>query len=164
MNPQHNGTMGNLIGTGDPNGVVNGQPGWSFYDRSTGDSYINTGEHWGSQWTLQGGGGVDSATLPPIGSIIGFHSALTGTPALSGNWLQCDGQVVNDPESPYNGQTLPNLNLGGFFLRGNAISGTINDVGSEDDVLVVSVGGDTSVRSSFYEPPSMTVVWIIRIK
>ena len=66
----------------------------------------------------------------PIGSIIAWHKSMTGTPALPAGWVECNGQVLNDPDSPCNGQTIPNLNAaagysGGRFLRGGSISGTM---------------------------------------
>ena len=48
----------------------------------------------------------DAGRLVPIGLI----SAYFGDPAtLPANWKVCDGSVVNDPESPLNGKTLPDL-------------------------------------------------------
>ena len=60
----------------------------------------------------------------PIGSIQAWHKSLPGVPGLPLNWVQCDGQVLNDTESPLNGQTIPNLNGQARFLRGNSVSGT----------------------------------------
>ncbi|HNR31689.1 MAG TPA: hypothetical protein PKI11_12445 [Candidatus Hydrogenedentes bacterium] len=65
--------------------------------------------------------------LTPIGTIVGWHKNLSGTPALPGTWVQCNGQVINDAGSPYNGQTAPSLNGTGRFLRGSATSGTLQD-------------------------------------
>lgn len=81
-----------------------------------------------------------AAYHPPIGSIIGWHKSMTGgTPALpaSGEWVECNGQILSDGQSPYNGQVIPNLNgsAGGvdspgqaakvqMFLRGGTTSGT----------------------------------------
>lgn len=76
---------------------------------------------------------------PPVGAIIAWHKSLSGTPALSagGEWVECNGQLLSDAQSPYNGQTIPNLNgdpAGAnspgqsakvqMFLRGGITSGT----------------------------------------
>jgi hypothetical protein len=72
-----------------------------------------------------------SATLAsgqePIGTLVAWHKNLPGTPTLPDGWVECGGQTVNVPGSPYDGQTLPDLNNEGRFLRGNAVSGTLQD-------------------------------------
>jgi len=51
--------------------------------------------------------------LVPIGGVISFY----GDPAnLPENWKVCDGSVINDPESPLNGTTLPDMRA--KFVRG----------------------------------------------
>jgi hypothetical protein len=55
---------------------------------------------------------------PPIGTIMGHHEDLTGVPSLPGTWVACDGQTISDSESPLDGQTIPDLNTNGEFLRG----------------------------------------------
>ncbi|GIV32575.1 MAG: hypothetical protein KatS3mg031_0110 [Chitinophagales bacterium] len=73
----------------------------------------------------------------PIGTIQAFHKSMTGTPSLPWGWVECNGQVLNDPESPYDGLTLPALNAtftteagslssAGLFLRGFSVSGIIS--------------------------------------
>ena len=75
----------------------------------------------------------DVNALPPVGSITAWAKNLTGVPALPANWVECNGQVLSDAESPLNGQTIPNLNASGGgtkrFLRGSTTSGT---TGGED--------------------------------
>ncbi len=68
----------------------------------------------------------------PIGSITAWHRDFENTPPLPEGWVQCDGQVLDDPSSPYHGKTIPNLNSppstdnsGGFFLRGAPGSGQL---------------------------------------
>jgi len=61
--------------------------------------------------------------MTPIGSIIAWHKNFANTPALPVGWLECNGQVINDPQSPFNGQTLPDLNGDKRFLRGSSTSG-----------------------------------------
>lgn len=58
-----------------------------------------------------------------IGAIIPWAKSLTGVPALPANWVECNGQVLSDAESPLNGQTMPNLNVVPKFIRGAATSG-----------------------------------------
>lgn len=71
----------------------------------------------------------------PVGSIIAWHKSLQGSPVLQDGWVECNGQTVSDPASPYNGKNVPNLNGNrdyadskgnprGLFLRGGAASGT----------------------------------------
>jgi len=71
----------------------------------------------------------------PIGSIIAWNKNMSGTPALPAEWVECNGQVLSDAESPLNGQTIPNLNSGanstfgtttnvGRYLRGSTSSGS----------------------------------------
>lgn len=69
-----------------------------------------------------------AAYQPPVGSIVAWHKNLPGVPTLPTGWVECNGQLVNDSQSPINGQSLPNLNAvsgyaGGRFLRGGTTSG-----------------------------------------
>lgn len=59
----------------------------------------------------------------PVGSIIAWHKDLDGTPQLPPGWAECNGQTLDDPDSPYNGKALPDLNSQGRFLRGAVHSG-----------------------------------------
>jgi microcystin-dependent protein len=80
------------------------------------------------------GGIALTPSLPiPIGGIAAWLKSYTNTPALPSGWVEMNGQVLNDSESVYNGQTLPNLNSGNRFLRGNAASG--NTGGAETVTL-----------------------------
>jgi len=144
----------------------------------------------GTAWecaTPAGGGGISL----PVGSIIAWHKSYTNTPALPTGWLECNGQTINDEESPYNGQTLPNLNSdtqdgstnSGMFLRGASTSGTLQaDATAVNGLSIAATNGTKrtnygmatdfssdspgSISSSDNEtrPANMTVVWIIRIK
>ena len=87
------------------------------------------------QTTAGGAGGMTGAfdTLP-LGTILAWHRDLAGTPELPEGWVECDGTLVDDPLSPYNGLSVPNLNnapnswnTGGSFLRGAVTSGTMQD-------------------------------------
>ena len=77
--------------------------------------------------------------ITPVGGIVAWHKDFTTGLALTDGWVECNGQVINDPRSPFNGLTVPNLNgdatgadlpapLSGkyeVFLRGGTASGTV---------------------------------------
>jgi hypothetical protein len=79
-------------------------------------------------WETSGYGNV------PVGSVIAWHKSLSGTPSLPTGWAECNGQTISDASSPYNGQSIPNMNgtfttlpgttsSGGRFIRGGTTSG-----------------------------------------
>jgi len=131
--------------------------------------------------------------LMPIGSIIAWHKSFTNTPSLPDRWVECNGQVLSDVESVYNGQTIPDLNgslgsgLKGRFLRGHSESGltessqnlahthtydmeTAGYYGSsgKPNEADERVGGTTGTTNSSggteARPFNFSVVWIMRIK
>jgi len=60
-----------------------------------------------------------------VGTIKAWAKSLTGVPALSAFWVECDSRgALSDAESPINGQTVPNLNVAGRYLKGATTSGT----------------------------------------
>lgn len=63
---------------------------------------------------------TETAKKPPIGSIVAWHRDFVGTPSIPDGWVECNGQVLSDPSSPYDGLTLPDLNNQARFLRGTA--------------------------------------------
>lgn len=65
--------------------------------------------------------------IVPIGSIQAWHKDLSGV-SLPDGWVECNGQLLSDPESPLNGETIPDLNGESRFLRGSSTSGTLQDV------------------------------------
>lgn len=83
----------------------------------------------------------DIFSLAPVGAIIAWDKSATGTPQiLSSNWVECNGQTLSDPGSPFNGQVIPNLNGAAaganspnlarkeqMFLRGGTTSSTGQD-------------------------------------
>lgn len=114
----------------------------------------------------------------PVGGVTAWLKSEAGTPPLPANFVECNGQALNDPESPYDGKVIPNLNGAAGttqrFLRGSATSGSTG--GSETHVhglppspapvdgtqfLVAnfSVTDAASTLPSYYE-----VVWVMRIK
>ncbi|HNR87503.1 MAG TPA: hypothetical protein PKM65_04115 [Spirochaetota bacterium] len=84
---------------------------------------------------------VNAIKEPPIGTIHAWHKNLyTSPPALPAGWVECNGQVLADAESPFNGKTIPNLNgdVSGadspgisrkdrMFIRGGTASGSGED-------------------------------------
>src|SRR3954471_14770738 len=64
--------------------------------------------------------------LLPVGFIGAWPKSRTNMPALPGTWVECNGQVLNDPASPFHGQTMDDLNGASGpqrFLRGASASG-----------------------------------------
>ncbi len=49
------------------------------------------------------------AGLVPIGGVIAWLKSFTNVPALPDEYAELNGQVLSDAQSPFNGQTLPNL-------------------------------------------------------
>jgi microcystin-dependent protein len=88
------------------------------------------------QTTAGGEGGPSQAAFDtlPLGTILAWHRDFSGTPELPEGWVQCDGQPLDDPLSPYHGLVIPDLNNapnayneGGSFLRGGATSGVAQE-------------------------------------
>lgn len=69
----------------------------------------------------------------PIGTIIAWHKDFNNTPTLPAGWAECNGQTLSNANSPYDGQTLPDLNGQNYFLRGASTSGATG--GSDTHVL-----------------------------
>jgi hypothetical protein len=121
----------------------------------------------------------DDRDLP--GTIKAWHKSLTGAPSTySAFWHECDGTALTggsaDAESPFNGQTLPDLNVTSRFIYGDAISGTTG--GNSDHTHGFSAthnagSGGTSVLANQNTngiltggtiPPYMTMVFLIKWK
>lgn len=79
----------------------------------------------------------------PVGGIVPYFGSVS---SLAANWKYCDGSAVSDPESPLNGQVIPDLRS--RFVRGT--SGA-NGFGYG--------GGDTH---SHYNSSSSLTSWIPR--
>lgn len=90
-----------------------------------------------------GGSSSSPAGLCPVGSVLHWDKSFAGTPALTGEWVECNGQVISDASSPYNGKTMRSLNSTNRFIRGNTTSG--------------GVGGNSSVSLSTSFTPSLSV-------
>ena len=114
-------------------------------------------------------------SLMPVGAVIPWLKTYTNTPALSTNWVECNGQTLSDAGSIFNGQVIPNLNAS-KFLRGSSTSGTTGGSATHSHTASSSytdndwTGADSSkspiegvnVGSSL--PPFYEVVFILRIK
>jgi len=133
---------------------------------------------------------IDKLCYPPVGAIIAWHKNFSnGVPPLLENWLECNGQMINDPTSPLHGVSLPNLNGENRYLRGNTASGgtlgapdhqhdfsgntgtpsatagigsSTGDVNAPDEAHTHGFSGTTDAASIL--PPTLEVVWIMRIK
>ncbi len=145
-----------------------------------------SGNYYG-KWFYDGQAGA--LGFVPIGSIVAWHKSFANTPPLPANFVECNGQVLSDPGSPYNGQTIPDLNATGRFIRGGASSGTLQPyatalpttpfthshnapvtsgsggspvgvVGSGGAMITGGwAGGDAETR-----PINISMVWIMRVK
>jgi hypothetical protein len=126
----------------------------------------------------------------PVGAIIAWVKSFPNTPSLPANFVECNGQTLDDPASVYNGLVIPNLNGEHRFLRGSSSSGGSggNEVlyielegGGGGNSLVTATGacaeyivtrtcdtGSSRIRRNLpttdYKPPYYEIVWIMRIK
>lgn len=66
----------------------------------------------------------------PIGGIIPWLKSFTNTPSLPTGWVECNGQVLDDSDSVYDGETIQDLNGNNSFLRGNSTSGGTGEISS----------------------------------
>ncbi len=113
----------------------------------------------------------------PIGSVKAWLKNFPGVPVLTAQWAECNGQVLNDVQSPLNGQALPDLNGGAGiqrFLRGAMASGGTGgsdamnlggEIGVDNnlDANITSAASapqpDLPILPSYYE-----VVWVMRVR
>ncbi len=76
---------------------------------------------------------VFAATNVPIGAIIAWYNTdeaiSRGLPPLPDNFVSCDGQTINDPESIFNSMIVPALNNYARYLRG----GNFPDIGETQE-------------------------------
>ncbi len=132
---------------------------------------------------LEVNGAISGFGIVPIGSFLPWHKSFANTPALPDGWVECNGQVLSDSDSPYNGQTIPNLNGDNRFLRGNTTSGgtggssTHNHTGttggqsgmrgdnhSMHDIYLLTGNHTHSISADEHLPPYLDVVWVMRVK
>ncbi len=134
------------------------------------------------------------AGIVPIGGVLPWLKSVAGTPALPANFVECNGQTLSDAASPYNGQAIPNLNGGNYFLRGAGASGGtggstqhhhqwLHDPGGAGGYMMLNSGAshhqtwlsdgttladmvtmDCYTNKASSLPPYYGVVWIMRVK
>jgi hypothetical protein len=127
--------------------------------------------------------------IVPIGSVIAWcKSLIAGVPPLLPNFVECNGQVLADGDSPLNGATIPNLNGSNYFLRGNATSGGTGGSTSHTHAVSGNTGNSSNYITApntggYYAPPGVhnhsvsitsgggdgtppyyNMVWVMRIK
>lgn len=111
-----------------------------------------------------GADGLQALGVVMIGAVIDWCKNLPGVPALPSNFLECNGQVVNDANSPINGQAVPDLR--GVFTIGSATSGGQTATGSRQ----LSNASPLQTYTYLYDasnqviPPNYNMVKVIRIK
>jgi hypothetical protein len=113
------------------------------------------------------------ANLVPIGAVLPWFKDTPGVPALPSNFVECNGQVLADAESPLDGQTMPDANTGAArFIRGGLTSGVTGGIDSFGTALADNAGVGTPqnfVTTDFSPgaipiPPFITAVYVIRVK
>ena len=67
--------------------------------------------------------GKHADDISPIGTVLSWLKSYINTPALPDGWVECNGQILDEAESVYDGQVIPDLNGDNRFLRGNSTSG-----------------------------------------
>ena len=119
--------------------------------------------------------------LIPVGAGGAWLGSLTNTPALPDEFVQCNGQLLSDPQSIFNGQTIPDLNGSvsskPCLLRGMPTSGSTGGSDTHTHSLAtnpVALGllgtglayrqltmnvGDASTLPQYY-----TVIYVLRVK
>ena len=89
---------------------------------------------------------LDASAFPPgvpIGTVISWWRADTNTPLPSDEWMVADGSVVNDPESPLNGESLPDLTNRFIMGVGSSDIGTTGGSNTQDLTHNHSIPGHT---------------------
>ena len=69
----------------------------------------------------------------PVGAILAWWKSNAKTPSIPSGFVECNGQVLSDAESVFDGETLPALNNNNRFLRGNVTS---NGTGGNSTVII----------------------------
>lgn len=113
------------------------------------------------------------AALVPVGVVLPWFKDLPGVPALGENFVECNGQVLDDADSPLDGQLMPDINTGAQrFIRGGVSSGTLGGIDSFATAQADNAGvnpPNSFVTVDFSPgampfPPYVTAVYVIRVK
>ena len=113
------------------------------------------------------------AALIPIGIVLPWFKDLPGVPPLPANFVECNGQFLADPESPLDGQLMPDINTGAQrFIRGGLASGAVGGIDSFATAQADNAGvgaAQNFVTIDFSPgaqpfPPYVTAVYVIRVK
>jgi hypothetical protein len=113
------------------------------------------------------------AALVPIGVVLPWFKDIPGVPALGENFVECNGQQLDDAESPLDGQFMPDINTGAQrFIRGGLSSGALGGIDSFATAQADNAGVGTPqsfVTTDFSPgaqpfPPYVTAVYVIRVK
>ncbi len=116
---------------------------------------------------------VTLGTLVPIGVVLPWFKDLPGVPALGENFVECNGQLLDDAESPLDGQLMPDINTGAQrFIRGGLSSGALGGIDSFATAQADNSGINppvTFVTTEFSPgaqpfPPYVTAVYVIRVR
>jgi len=117
-----------------------------------------------------------------IGTVKAYDKSQTGIPLnnLTAFWVECNGQVLNDPESPLNGQTIRDINITKRVIRGSSTSGSTGgadthahntnlglrsaDTASDGSNGGYKINGNATTSSASSLPAYMEMVWIQKIK
>ena len=86
----------------------------------------------------------------PIGTVIPWAKSISGTPALSSYWAECNGQTITDTDSPFNGQALPDLNGSNSFLRGGTTSGGTGGATTHVHAISGTTGAAVNANTAGY--------------
>jgi hypothetical protein len=113
------------------------------------------------------------ANLVPIGAVLPWFKDLPGVPPLPENFVECNGQFLADPQSPLDGQLMPDINTGAQrFIRGGVNSGAVGGIDSFGTAQADNSGTqpvNNFVTTDFSPgaqpfPPFVTAVYVIRVK
>lgn len=77
----------------------------------------------------------------PIRGIIWWAKDMPGEEfaLLPSGFLECDGSIISDVNSPLNGETLPNINGSGYIIKGGSTSGTTGAIQSGTGVSTITM-------------------------
>ena len=170
---------------------ADGDPKQAVYVDNDGNVGIGTtgpAERLEVKGNIKASGAIAGFGVVPVGSVTAWHKAIVGASDPPDGWVECNGQVLDDPASPLHGQIIPDLNLAAGFVRGSTTSGTLlTDLVVGDHLHTAAAhshyspghkhGGLTTTTSAIINPANITIsgntggksntitmVWIIRVK